>query len=60
MSLKSGLPGRKFVSLFSTNTLKGLLLPFLEPVLKTDTARGFTEMNEALWMRAEQLAGTVP
>jgi hypothetical protein len=38
----------------------GLLLPFLETMLKTDTARGFTEMNEALRTRAEQPAGTVP
>jgi hypothetical protein len=29
-------------------------------MLKKDTARGFTEMNEALRTRAEQPAGTVP
>ena len=32
----------------------GLLLPLLETMLKKDTARGFTEMNEALRTRAEQ------
>ena len=38
----------------------GLLLLLLENMLKTDTARGFSEMNEALRIRAEQPAGTVP
>jgi hypothetical protein len=32
----------------------GVLLPLFENMLKTDTARGFAEMNEALKARAEQ------
>jgi hypothetical protein len=32
----------------------GIFLPFLEPMLKRDTSRGFREMNEALKARAEQ------
>ena len=31
----------------------GLLIPLLENMLKTDTARGFAGMNEALKARAE-------
>lgn len=38
----------------------GLLIPLIETMLNTDTARGFAEMNEALKARAEQAAGAVP
>jgi hypothetical protein len=38
----------------------GLLIPLIETMLKTDTTRGFADMNEALKARAEQPARAVP